>query len=796
MPFPNEHVEPLEDTSEGHAVPRVLEAIYTTPWAITPSALQTIITIAQRANPSPEAVAAELGRPLDNTRRVTVRQGVATIPIVGPLFRYANLFSQISGATSFEVFARDLTQALENPQVKAILLAVDSPGGEVNGTQETARLIFDARNRKPVVAHISGFGASAAYWLASAASEVSVSATALVGSIGVIMADHRRTDGAIEEVEIVSSQSPKKPMDLFTDEGRARIQAVVDRLAEVFIADVATFRGVSRKTVLADFGQGDLFVGADAVSAGLTDRLETHEEAHARLAARAEQRGARLVASEQIAAEWAPVAWDALAASANLEPTLAACLDAGILPHFALTCTGGSSATPPPAPTMGAQKEDRTVSDHQDTLAAPQGADDLQAFRERLSQIKTLCAAAGCPERAVDLAESEKSIAAISAELLEDVRQKTPTPPLAPPSAEKPNVAVGAERELDAPYTLGDQLQMVARATQSKFRTIDKRLVHLHGQFAAASGLSEEVPADGGFLIHPQFVPGLRDRIYATGSILGLLTRTPIGANANGIKRNMVDETDRANGSRFGGLRAYWGAEAGTLTGSRPKFRRHEQELEKLHVLMYATDELLQDAVALEADVNRMVPQELRFVAEDAIINGTGVGQPLGVMSSAALVSQAKETSQTAATINVANLAKMDGRLFAGVRNNNRAWLINQDAINQLRVLVIGDQPVYITTVRDGVGMEMLFGAPVLPIEYAATLGTQGDILLGAWGEYELIEKGGIRGASSMHVAFLTDEMAFRWTWRLNGQPFWNNTLTPFKGTNTQSPFIALDTRA
>jgi len=103
------------------------------PWAITESALQTILEIAARENESPQAVAAKLGRNLQNTYSVMERDGVAIIPVTGPLFRYANLFTSISGASSYELIARDFNAALENPQIKGIILDIDSPGGEVNG---------------------------------------------------------------------------------------------------------------------------------------------------------------------------------------------------------------------------------------------------------------------------------------------------------------------------------------------------------------------------------------------------------------------------------------------------------------------------------------------------------------------------------------------------------------------------------------------------------------------------------------------------------------------------------------
>ena len=131
------------------------------PWAITEDVLHTILEIAARENESPEAVAAKLGRELKNTRTSNERDGVAIIPVVGPLFRYANMFTQVSGASSYEIIAKDFSAALENPDIHGIILNIDSPGGEVNGCAELASMIYDARGKKPIIAYASGDAASA-----------------------------------------------------------------------------------------------------------------------------------------------------------------------------------------------------------------------------------------------------------------------------------------------------------------------------------------------------------------------------------------------------------------------------------------------------------------------------------------------------------------------------------------------------------------------------------------------------------------------------------------------------------
>lgn len=252
----------------------ILQAITAELWAITPEALQQIIAIAQGFG-DPDAVAAKLGKPLTNTRTVTQREGIAVVPVIGPIFRYANLFTQISGATSIQNLATDLQTAVDDPAVKAIILEIDSPGGQIAGVSEFAAQVRAANSIKPVSAYISDMGASAAYWIASAAGEIIVSDTARVGSIGVVMqamiGDEENT------IKFISSQSPLKHADPKIDSGKIQYQKTVDSLAEVFINTVADYRGVTREAVIANFGMGGVKIASDAIADGMADRLGSLE---------------------------------------------------------------------------------------------------------------------------------------------------------------------------------------------------------------------------------------------------------------------------------------------------------------------------------------------------------------------------------------------------------------------------------------------------------------------------------------------------------------------------------------
>lgn len=282
---------------------RIMDYMLAHPWAICPEALERILAIAQGENESPEAVADKLGRPLQNTRTVTHRDGVAVVPVTGPIFRYANLFTEISGATSVDVLATDFRSALDHPDIRGIVLEIDSPGGQVAGISEFAEQVRAAS--KPVVAYISDLGASAAYWIASAAGRVVIRDTAVAGSVGVVAT--LRKGKKDDTIEIVSSQSPKKRPDLDTEEGLAELRKVIDDIAQVFVERVAIYRGFNVEHVLEHFGQGGVLVGAGAVRAGLADELGSLEQVIAGLTGKLNLRG-KLMATNK---DQAPVAPDA-----------------------------------------------------------------------------------------------------------------------------------------------------------------------------------------------------------------------------------------------------------------------------------------------------------------------------------------------------------------------------------------------------------------------------------------------------------------------------------------------------
>lgn len=356
-------------------------------------------------------------------------------------------------------------------------------------------------------------------------------------------------------------------------------------------------------------------------------------------------------------------------------------------------------------------------------------------------------------------------------------------------STEKPEVKPTPAKDTEKRFSsFGEQLMAAYRAAMPGGK-VDERL-----STRAASGLNETTPSDGGFLVQQDFVTELLKRTYETGILASKVKKIPISTNANGMKINAIDEDSRANGSRWGGVQTYWEGEADEITASKPKFRQMELSLKKLTGLCYATDELLQDAAALEAVIRQAFAEEFGFKIDDAILSGSGEGEPLGILNSGAIVTVAKEASQTD-IITVENLIKMWNRLWSRSRAN-AVWYINQELEPYLYTLKIGDKPVYIPA--GGLSEKpygTLFGRPVVPIEQCSAAGEVGDIILADIGQYLLIDKGGVKSASSIHVRFLYDENVFRFIYRVDGKPIWTKPLTPYKGSATVSPFVTLAKR-
>lgn len=352
-------------------------------------------------------------------------------------------------------------------------------------------------------------------------------------------------------------------------------------------------------------------------------------------------------------------------------------------------------------------------------------------------------------------------------------------------------------------YPLGEYMRDIAMFTMRGERS--PRFANQIDKFkavAAASGMNEAIPSDGGFLVNTDQATNLNTRIYDEGQILSRCNVIGISPNSGGLTLNGIDETSRADGSRYGGVRGYWEDEADDIVASKPKFNPINLKLKKVAVAYYATEELLADAGALQQDVDRKVAGEITFKIEDAIIRGSGAGKPQGIVNFSALVQAAKQNGQGADTILWENVRDMYALMWAGSRKSS-IWLANDECLPQLMDMVkpVGTSGVAVwLPANQAVNQpfDTLLGRPILYPEQCSALGDLGDFMFVDFSQIQLIDKGGIQGASSIHVRFLQDERVFKFTKRIDGQAMWKSALTPYKGKSgtKKSPFVALAERA
>jgi HK97 family phage major capsid protein len=308
---------------------------------------------------------------------------------------------------------------------------------------------------------------------------------------------------------------------------------------------------------------------------------------------------------------------------------------------------------------------------------------------------------------------------------------------------------------------------------------------------AAVSTYSGEgAGADGGFAVPPDFRSEILTKVFGEDSLIGRTDRLQSSSNTLTLP---TDETTPWQTS--GGIQSYWTAEGAAKTQSKVALGETTLKLHTLATLVPVSEELLEDAPAMSSYLNRKAPEKMDFKLSDAIVRGTGVGQPLGFLNSPALVTVAAEGAQTADTVNVTNLAKMWGRMPVQSRRT-AVWLMHPDAEAQLPLMSLANMPVYMPPGGvSGAPYGSLWGRPVIAHQVAETIGDLGDVMLVDLGQYLTATKigngrdaNGMKSDVSIHLWFDQDMVAFRFTMRVAGQPWWAAAISQRDGSNTQSP--------
>lgn len=409
----------------------------------------------------------------------------------------------------------------------------------------------------------------------------------------------------------------------------------------------------------------------------------------------------------------------------------------------------------------------RAITDIADKEARDLTAEEAAQFDAISAQI-TAASAAIDREHALIAAEAQVGIASVLGNQVTDNIEQDPKRGFA---------------------SFGEYARAVA-AAQTGNGAVDKRLAYS----AAAPGSfgNEGAGADGGFAIPPQFSQDIWRMSLGEDSLIPLTQNTEVAGNS------MIFPKDESTAWGGTGVQAYWQAEAKAAAESKPTLGTDALVLQKLMALVPVSNEMIDDGFAIGSYLSEVAPERITYKTNEAILFGDGVGKPLGALSagSGSVIVQAKDAGQAAGTISATNISNMVSRLLVG-QLKNAIWIGNPDILSPLESLTLGNYPIFLpnqSAAAESYGM--LKGRPLQLSEHANAFSSQGDLNLVSLKGYRTITKaGGIQTATSMHLYFDADAMAFRFTFRLNGKPILSKPVTMPKSNNTRGHFITLAAR-
>ena len=358
---------------------------------------------------------------------------------------------------------------------------------------------------------------------------------------------------------------------------------------------------------------------------------------------------------------------------------------------------------------------------------------------------------------------------------------------------EKGKAKDGKDKDLKVFSSLGEQLKAIYAFRKNGVK--DERLQQVNN---AVLGSNEGTGADGGFALQTDFASQILESAVEQSPLLNRLDRYTCSSAANAMRWLSADETDVSK-SVFGGVQMYWASEGATVAASKPQFRELKMDLEKMMGFAYCTDEMLTDAAFMTGFFGTAFTLAADRLLTESVISGDGVGKPLGILNSKAIITVDKESTQAAGTFLGANAIKMQARAMP--RNRDRlVWLMHPDAEELLPYLSIqsGEAAKFLWNPEGGLGnfdTQRVLNKPVLFEDSCSALGSKGDINLVDPMYYILLTKGTAKQDWSVHVEFLTDQNCFRMVYRCNGAPKIEKPLTIKNSAKTRSPFVTLAAR-
>jgi len=408
-------------------------------------------------------------------------------------------------------------------------------------------------------------------------------------------------------------------------------------------------------------------------------------------------------------------------------------------------------------------------------------------------------------ERRKRLEKQTRKTAQLSSDEPEDEKKETrktaPGDPMAGSPGRRPEYAKPKDQSGRCGWrSMGEFAQTVALAGSGDGGSAARQMIESR---APTTYGTEGIGADGGFAVPPDFRTEIMQEVMGEDSLMARCAIETISGNS------MTYPKDEDTPWSSSGVTAYWTGEASQLTESKPALEQSTITLHKLTCLVPVTDELLEDTSALDRYITTKIAQKMNMKINVAIVQGTGAGQPLGILNAPGTVSVAEEGSQTADTLVGLNVIKMYSRMYGPFRSG-AVWLINQSIEPQLFTLMkVGKLDTGAADTGWGIPLYMpaggisgqpygtLFGRPVITTEACETLGDKGDIIFANLSQYQIVQKtGGIRQDVSIHLYFDYDMTCFRAVFRMAGQPKWASAISQRDGSNTLSAFVTLDARA
>ena len=424
------------------------------------------------------------------------------------------------------------------------------------------------------------------------------------------------------------------------------------------------------------------------------------------------------------------------------------------------------------------------INERQNQLANKQG--DLSGGE--LDELDNLSAQFKLWNRRLEVADSNKILSTSSG------RQTEPDVPGQPrPYGSAPRITTDQRTELGK-YFWAVKAKAVAERVGGQVDPESDRLLRFYN--APTSVSTEGTGADAGYAVPPQYASGIWKKTIGEPDIARFCTSIPTTSN------QFVFPKDEGPPWSSSGIQANWEGEASAIAESKVALESETLKLSKVAALVPVSEELLEDAPGLTLYFERKVPEIFNWKLSNAILTGTGAGQPLGILNAGCTVSVAKDSGQAADSVTYSNILSMWSRMYGPSRANS-LWLYNQDLEPSLLGMMMTDSngrpiPVFMPSNNlAGRPFNTILGSTALPHQACKTLGDQGDIIFGDFSQYVLVTKaGGLKQDVSIHLYFNYDLSAFRWTLRVTGKPWWRAAITPASGSaNTLSPFVVLDER-